>query len=883
MSIALAMALTTIPVHAQNSGAALEEIIVTAQRREESIQDVPIAVSAFGATEMAAQQINEASDLQNLVPNMTYTGGSDGFQIRGVGNSVGGTTGDVGVGIHHNNAPQVQSRIANAEFLDVQRIEVLRGPQGTLYGRNATGGVINIITQKPVFEEWDFSAGLELGNYSNQKIQGMVNIPMGDMFALRVAGNTLSRDGYTENLATANDIDDRDIWSGRATLGFEPTDSIRGWVLWEKYSEDDSRREGASTFCIQDPEVTQVGSTPVNDPVAQMFLSRGCAPGSIYQDNARSYPNSVGTFGGRFALLAGVVPGNVFAGQSLSTDLRETSEYFDPTTEVENEIFEAQIDFDIGDSMTFSLLGHSSEDVSYSTFGSAEAAIGFLDTPITPDGLFTDFQSGVASGVRTLTIADNTTKQKSIEARLFSGFDGAVNFSAGLLSFKADRDTILFVSTNATTAFVTAVTCGGVIAGCPVYFDTNPRPDYTGHQYFVTETPYELTSNAIFGELYYEPTDELKLTTGLRYTDDTKKRTSLDLQLLEETGANGDGTGGYPASAIRDDEVDFQEVTGRVTLDWMPETSFTDTTLVYASLSRGYKAGGFNAPEQGVSTIEPYESEFVNALEVGTKNSFAGGQAQVNATAFYYDYEGYQISKIEQFSTRNENIDAKVYGIELETQFEPVANLRFNANVGWLKTEVQNGTSVDSLDRTAGDPSFTTLKGFKVGCVAPTAVVEGIVTGINANLVPVNALFNPCDNTANAALGGPFPAGVEQDLSGNELPNSPSLTASLGAEYSWELGAWLTTVRADYSWKDKSYAAVFNNESYEIDSWENANMSLIVDNLDLGVTVQLYVKNAFDDDTVVNYGTGSDGLGLERNATLLDPRLYGLSVTYKMQ
>src|SRR5690606_13103233 len=167
------------------SGAILEEIVVTAQRRAESIQDVPVAVSAFNANDMAVRRMDDGRDLQLAVPNLNFTGGNN-FQIRGVGDSVGGTTGDVGVGIHHNNAPQVVSRVVTAEAYDVERIEVLRGPQGTLYGRNSTGGVINYITAKPVFDETSFSISAELGNYNSRKFKGMANIPLGDKFALRL-------------------------------------------------------------------------------------------------------------------------------------------------------------------------------------------------------------------------------------------------------------------------------------------------------------------------------------------------------------------------------------------------------------------------------------------------------------------------------------------------------------------------------------------------------------------------------------------------------------------------------------------------------------------------------------------------------------------------
>lgn len=884
---------TAIPVVAQQTNTAnqplLEEIIVTSQRRAESIQDVPIAVSAFGDLDLKARRIMDARDLQNVVPNLNYVGANvaagAGFQIRGVGNSVGGSTGDVGVGVHRNNAPQVASRIATAEAFDMERIEVLRGPQGTLYGRNSTGGVINYITAKPVFEEYESSVTAEIGNYNNRKIRGMTNIPIGEKYALRFAANWLERDGYTENVATGNDIDDRDLWSARATFAFEPTDWLSGWILYEKFEEDDSRRGGARFMCIPDPGPTQIGSTTITDPSVQNYLSQGCLPGSIYQDAAYGLPNSVSLFGGRFAHLmsgmlpAGMVrPGNMFEGQRQPTDLRKVSEYFDPTYEVEHEIVELEFNFHLSDELTLSLLGHKSEDKSYTSSGDMEsnpAFFGTLPGSIDNGWLISDFQGGPARGIRTLSINEGHTDQRSIELRLQSDYAGPLNFNVGMLDMKVERDNHVFVSTNATTLYVMQAVCGGSHIGCPIYFDTNEKPDYSGHQYFDTYTPYELNSQAFFGEIYYDISDELKLTAGLRYTEDTKERIELTPQLLAVEGANGPGTGGYPADAMRYDKVEFEEYTGRIVLDWMPQVSFTDSTLLYASYARGYKSGGFNSPDQLVSSAEPYLPEFVNSFEIGTKNIFAGGLARLNATLFYYDYEDYQISKIEALSVRNENVDAEVYGLEIESSFEVATNLQLVANLGWLKTEIKKGSSIDPLDRTAGTDGYTVLRGFQDGCIAPTAVVEGLVQQIQGGFVPADALFQGC----TLDLPGQM-AGIAYDLKGNELPNAPKLSALIGLRYGWQMGSWDSRFVLDYSWKDKSYASIFNGKNYELKSWDNVNMSFNFANYDMGVDVQFYIQNVLNDDTIVSYTTGSEPTGLPRGLTLLDPRVYGLSVTY---
>ena len=224
----LAMAVAT-PAHAQSGGSSSDpygEIVVTAQRQSERLQDVPIAVSAFSSEALEAQQIKTPSDLQLTLPNVTFTKTnftSSSFTIRGIGDLCVGTTCDSATAIHLNGDPLFSTRLFETEFFDLERIEVLRGPQGTLFGRNATSGVVNVITAKPKLDTFEASAEGEYGNYNSIKGKGMVNIPLGDTAAIRVAGIYLNRDGYTKNLYLGNRIDDRDLYSVRGSLRWEPT------------------------------------------------------------------------------------------------------------------------------------------------------------------------------------------------------------------------------------------------------------------------------------------------------------------------------------------------------------------------------------------------------------------------------------------------------------------------------------------------------------------------------------------------------------------------------------------------------------------------------------------------------------------------------------
>src|SRR5687767_6275794 len=168
----------------------IERVIVTAQRREENLVDVPIAVSAFDDTQLERRQIDQATDLQLNIPNVAYSKTnftSSNFQIRGIGVSSVGASSDSGVETHFNSMPIKNPRLFETEYFDIERVEVLRGPQGTLYGRNATGGAVNIIARRPE-KEFEGNVELEAGNYGAVKVKGMVNIPLGDTFAARFAG-----------------------------------------------------------------------------------------------------------------------------------------------------------------------------------------------------------------------------------------------------------------------------------------------------------------------------------------------------------------------------------------------------------------------------------------------------------------------------------------------------------------------------------------------------------------------------------------------------------------------------------------------------------------------------------------------------------------------
>ena len=247
-----------IPAYAQGTDATDDEnvIIVTAQRSNERLQDVPIAVSAFNADALEKQQIKNTSDLQLTLPNVTFTKGNftgSSFTIRGIGDLCVGVACDSATAIHMNDAPLFGTRLFEGEFYDLAQIEVLRGPQGTLFGRNATSGVINFRTARPDLSGTSANAEAEYGNFNGVKFKGMVNVPVGDTVGVRLAGYYLNRDGYTKNLYDNSKIDNRNLWGARASLRFEPNSGTTIDLMAQYFHENDNRMRIQKQMCQRDP------------------------------------------------------------------------------------------------------------------------------------------------------------------------------------------------------------------------------------------------------------------------------------------------------------------------------------------------------------------------------------------------------------------------------------------------------------------------------------------------------------------------------------------------------------------------------------------------------------------------------------------------------
>ena len=301
LKIALALASSFFVTTSLYAQATIEEVIVTAQRSEQSLQDVPIAVSAFTEEVLADRQIEYASDIQLQVPGVAFTAttfGAGGFSIRGITNLATAASADAGVEIHLNGLPLGATSVSEIQYLDMERLEVLRGPQGTLFGRNATGGVINLITAKPDLDEFYGSADIKYGQNNEKNLTMMLNVPVTDQLGLRFAYTNLQKDGVHENLykEATDDFDNRDGYQWRASLLYEFDDTMRITAIHNAYDEESARNQVSGVWCDTGGSLTQgcvVGGNQVFGQISPM--SNGSTLPSLLGGNLAFYfPGSLG-------------------------------------------------------------------------------------------------------------------------------------------------------------------------------------------------------------------------------------------------------------------------------------------------------------------------------------------------------------------------------------------------------------------------------------------------------------------------------------------------------------------------------------------------------------------------------------------------------------
>jgi outer membrane receptor protein involved in Fe transport len=844
---------------ATQNATTIGELVVTAERRQENLQETPVAVSAFSQQTLQARGVSGGQDLLLQIPNVNYSRGNFGgfnLKIRGIGVDVVAFSGTTGVSINENELPIAGNNFANTDFYDVQRVEVVRGPQGTLYGRNATGGAADIITNLPT-KDFGGYATVGYGNYNTIKASGAVNIPLGDDWALRIAGFRLMSDGFGENEYLHQRVDGRDLGSIRATLRFHPSDRLDAWLMWEHYAEDDDRNRIGKQLCIKDPGATHVGPVPIapaGGPIFsnyQAFLTQGCQQGSLYQPAAYGTLNSNATAVTLDNFL-GINNGqDLFRDNPLqSTNLHNIMSVRQPLFTSYQDLVMLHVAYKLSDDLTLTSItgfnrtwGASEEDynrivpvdpfmpVANGLLAATAPPLAGLPLLLFPNGLVNDPQIGPSNKTATFDYGTASAKEYTEEVRLASSYSGPINFTVGASyseitePFGAEN---YYVFSNALTA---PVIMNNVLHGAvfgPIFLSGEKVPNGQGHQYYDARSGGGfLKTYAINGEVYWQITHDLRLTLGGRYNVDQLYNNSFPIELYVPTPngqtptAGADGTVAYPGfpptvctnsltECVFPQKVTYRKFTGRANLDWTPHLSFTDSTLFYVSYARGYKGGGFNTPCQtaigqggNIGTGCPYPlsyaPEAIDAYEIGTKNTLMGGKLLLDLDAFYYNYTGYQISTIVAKSSVNLNINSKIYGVEFEGVFSPIDNLTLNANVGYLHTRIDDGQSlVDQMNLTQGNPAYTRLHGLDgTACLAPTSYLAALIA--NGFPAPFLTAGTPAAPTVpGACTAGGYAAANALFNAGVDFNNVNGIPQNIGGNQMPNSPHWTVNAGAQY-------------------------------------------------------------------------------------
>ncbi len=296
------------------------------------------------------------------MPNLTFSKTNfTGYniEIRGIGTQAISVTTDPAVAVALNDIPFIRNHFFEQEFYDLSQAEVLRGPQGTLYGRNATAGVVNIVSAKPT-DQFEAMASVDIGNYENRRLEGMVNLPIvDDRLDLRVAGEWTKRNGYSTDTSLNTSIDGRDLWSSRVSVGWKPVGNLQTYLIWEHFQEDDDRLRSGKQLCKTAPIPSTVNGVPVGSlgdyyDIGDL-LSQGCEDTSLYSHSAFEVPNGY-TLSYGSVLSAGGAPiqsdFNVYGTTTQSTNLRDIESAVLPRYEAKNDTLELNADWSLSPSLT---------------------------------------------------------------------------------------------------------------------------------------------------------------------------------------------------------------------------------------------------------------------------------------------------------------------------------------------------------------------------------------------------------------------------------------------------------------------------------------------------------------------------------------------------
>ena len=857
----LAAMLATTPLYAQEAAsddAGIDEIIVTAQRREENLQTVPISVSAFSGEQLKAQGTTDISRLENIVPGFQFgrSGPDARPAIRGVRTENVGVNGDTTIGFFIDGVYQSRSQQATLSFVDIERVEIQRGPQGTLYGRNTFGGNIAISTAKPSFDEYKGGLDLTIGENGRFRTEGFVNAPLSDTVAMRLAGSFEESDGYVKNVNPLgnNLFDDKNRYV-RGSLLLQPSEAFSALL---KFDYSNQGGAGGAAFGYK------LRGTYYHTPSNQQLYN-----GSVLVLNSRG-GNRDGVVDAPLTIDAGVP---IFAaGDPYRIDTDQ------PTLlDLRNYGYSANLAYDFGAVTLRSITGFTDFRVQRSADS--------------------DF-SGNTVAVDEVT---TTAKTFSQELQLLSDASGPLTYVLGAYYFKDKlRNTLI----NQQSPLVIR----------------NVTPNITGANFrggFFDEQRAETESMAAYAQASYAFTEKLKFTAGARYTRDKKdfafanERSVVPLTGTTPPGTDGtfirlnipsipdsafgvkgaptnctylaSGTTPAPRPGFRClaanpllltgatyDTATFKKLTWRAGLDYQA----TDDSLLYASVSTGFRSGGFNSGQSQAALQPTFAPEKVLAFEIGSKNRFADNTIQLNVAGFYNKYDSLQEQRQVPIGPATLSIiensgKARSYGAELEAIWKPVDALTVGLSGSYLNAKYTDYTNVPA-------PFGTSILVTDSTVLTPT-----LVNGVQIAGIGQRRLFAPgydCGLVPGTGGVGQPAANFGCNLKGNSLPHSPEYSGAVYASYDIDLGsAGTLTPYAVMTFSGAFFGQHFNSILERQGAYSKIDLRLTWA-FNENIEVQAFVNNVTDRATANRFVWGGGGA---LQASYAPPRLWGARASFK--
>jgi iron complex outermembrane receptor protein len=842
-----------------SSDEGIQEIIVTAEKRTESLQTVPVAISAYTSKTRDLIGIETIQDMTNYTPGLTYSTSLDRAYIRGVGRETNNLATQPGVATYADNVYNSSVVAASGDSLFIDRVEIQRGPQGTLYGRNSIAGTINSISKRPT-QDWYAEVRANFGNYGTRNLEGAISGPITDTLRFRFAGyRNVTEDGYFTNLSDGKTESSQlgkgnyFYWEGQ--LEWDVTPDLNFWLKVGQLGYNTAYRVPANVTGSYD-----------YSPYAPNTLSPSAAFGCVVPGGATGAPPHGNAY------CTNPANANIFNFSADSPNNANLTRTYVVTPQLTWHGPGMDIKY-LGAYTTYLYNLWNDYDntnihsYTFPVFPGTGACGGFDCPPLTVYPQVTSLYT-------------ENKKYFSNEVDFTSHNDNPMQWIVGLYQYheqyyQSPGD--LFEPGQAQIASPVTFTATGAAV---------PAPASANNAIYIEHQEMHSNSYAAFGELDWKFAPTMKATLGLRYTHDVTAgseqfreicfgaptclgaafgNTPIPFVLGAFTPANditafknGIAACATPAGCLypgvksaptllpngywsRGLGASWGAPTGTLGLEWTP----TDSTLAYLKYTRGYKSGGFNA-----GTIDPNpesQPEHIDAFELGGKVTF-NRQLQLNGALFYYNYKDLQIPLGVRGEGAQPDYTSIVnlpvvhsYGAELESVWQATPELQFLVNYAFLHATI-----------------------------ADDFVAQNAVSGDYVN------------------------------VKGNTVPQSPKNKISVNGNYTWRFQPGSLNLSASYIWKDKMADAIFDNAYFVAPSYSQVDARLSWNDASDRYTVFLYGKNlqnklGYDGVGATLIGTAAPGTAAcgttqagasyycDQNWGLTPPRTYGIEIQYRLK